>query len=53
VFEAEPFPDGYASRFVGVPNLLLTPHIAGLTSEANRRVSEITVENVRRHLLSA
>nr|WP_174261961.1 hydroxyacid dehydrogenase [Rhodomicrobium vannielii] len=50
VFEAEPFPQGYASRFEGVPNLILTPHIAGLTAEANRRVSEITVANVRRHL---
>ena len=50
VFEAEPFPQGYGTRFEGVPNLILTPHIAGLTAEANRRVSEITVANIRSHL---
>jgi len=53
VFEAEPFPEGYAKRFAGVPNLILTPHIAGLTAEANRRVSELTVANIRRHLAEA
>ncbi|MFT4078113.1 hydroxyacid dehydrogenase [Rhodomicrobium sp.] len=53
VFDAEPFPQGYAERFEGLPNLVLTPHIAGLTAEANRRVSELTVANVRRHLAEA
>ena len=38
------------NRFADVPNLILTPHIAGVTSEANRRVSALTVENVVRAL---
>jgi (S)-sulfolactate dehydrogenase len=37
VFEVEPMPAGGA--FDGCPNLILTPHIAGVTSEANERVS--------------
>ena len=37
VFDEEPFPAG--SHFLDVPNLLLTPHIAGVTVEANARVS--------------
>ena len=48
VFEAEPLKEG--SRFEGVPNLILTPHIGGLTEQANVRVSSVTAENVRRVL---
>ncbi|MGQ0664576.1 MAG: hydroxyacid dehydrogenase [Pseudomonadota bacterium] len=48
VFETEPLPAG--SLFVGVPNLHLTPHIAGVTEEANQRVSALTAANVRRAL---
>jgi (S)-sulfolactate dehydrogenase len=48
VFETEPLPAG--SPLVGVPNLILTPHVSGVTIEANRRVGRITVENVRRAL---
>lgn len=33
-----------------VPNLILTPHIAGVTNESNVRVSAVTAENVRRIL---
>ncbi len=51
VFEAEPLKEG--SRFKGVPNLILTPHIGGLTEQANRRVSSVTAENVRRILENA
>ena len=39
-----------AEVFRGVPNLILTPHIAGVTVESNGRVSLLTAENVRRHL---
>jgi (S)-sulfolactate dehydrogenase len=40
VFEQEPL--GETSRiFRGVPNLLLTPHIAGVTVESNVRVSSL------------
>jgi (S)-sulfolactate dehydrogenase len=48
VFDKEPLKQG--SGFDGVPNLLLTPHIAGVTEESNTRVSSVTVANIRRAL---
>jgi len=48
VFEIEPLPDG--SVLQGAPHLWLTPHIAGITEESNRRVSEVTASNVIRSL---
>jgi (S)-sulfolactate dehydrogenase len=33
-----------------VPNLLLSPHVAGVTVESSDRMNRITAENVRRHL---
>ena len=53
VFEAEPLPRERGALFAGCPNLILTPHIAGVTVEANRRVSQVTVEAVRKHLAGA
>lgn len=53
VFAEEPPGAGMAQAFAGVPNLLLTPHIAGVTSQANTRVSQLTVENVMRVLKDA
>jgi (S)-sulfolactate dehydrogenase len=50
VFEREPLPPD--SIFRGVPRLWLTPHVAGVTLEANRRVSAVTVANVRNALLA-
>lgn len=47
VFESEPVSEAAGSRFAGVPNLLLTPHIAGITVESNARVSDVTAQNVR------
>lgn len=47
VFETEPLTAAAAERFANVPNLLLTPHIAGVTIESNRRVSQLTMANVR------
>ena len=52
VFEEEPLSAARAEIFAGCPNLVLTPHIAGVTQESNVRVSWVTVENVRRHLES-
>jgi (S)-sulfolactate dehydrogenase len=40
VFEQEPLGSA-AEIFRGVPNLLLTPHIAGVTTESNVRVSSL------------
>ena len=50
VFEREPLTAETGAAFAGVPNLILTPHIAGLTEESNQRVSAVTVENVLRVL---
>lgn len=44
VFDQEPLPAG--SPLAGAPNLLLTPHIAGLTRESNERVSGMIAERV-------
>lgn len=44
VFETEPLPAG--SPLADCPNLLLTPHVAGLTAESNERVSTMIAEKV-------
>ncbi len=44
VFEHEPLPA--APHFDGCPNLILTPHIAGVTAESNERVSFLIAERV-------
>jgi (S)-sulfolactate dehydrogenase len=46
VFETEPLSLATAAVFKGIPNLILTPHIAGVTEESNVRVSEVTVRAV-------
>jgi (S)-sulfolactate dehydrogenase len=48
VFATEPLPEG--SLFAGVPNLLLSPHVAGLTKESAERVGRAVTEGVRRVL---
>jgi (S)-sulfolactate dehydrogenase len=50
VFAEEPLTAEAASRFEQVPNLILTPHIAGRTAECAVRVSALTAANVRRAL---
>jgi (S)-sulfolactate dehydrogenase len=50
VFDREPVDAAYGSRFAGVQNLLLTPHIAGVTVESNVRVSDVIARNVAAHL---
>jgi (S)-sulfolactate dehydrogenase len=47
VFEHEPVDRSIGQRFENVPNLILTPHIAGVTEESNLRVSQMTAELVR------
>lgn len=44
VFEQEPLSAG--GPLAGAPNLILTPHIAGLTREANTRVSDMVAAGV-------
>ncbi len=48
VFEHEPLPAG--SVLADVPNLILTPHIGGVTQEANARVSMMIAQQVRQTL---
>ena len=44
VFETEPLPA--APHFQDCPNLVLTPHIAGVTAEANERVSFLIADKL-------
>lgn len=50
VFASEPLDATAGAAFADVPNLILTPHIAGVTQESNVRVSAVTARAVRRHL---
>lgn len=49
VFDTEPLPP--APHFQACPNLILTPHIAGVTAEANERVSFLIAQKVLEALL--
>ncbi len=51
VFAAEPLPA--SPHFDGCPNLLLTPHVAGLSAESNERVSFLIAERVAQALAGA
>ena len=53
MFAEEPLTAPAAARFAQVPNLILTPHIAGRTVECDVRVSAVTAANVRRVLEGA
>ena len=46
-WQEPPPPD---SQLLRLPNVTLTPHIAGVTQESNVRVSGVTADNVRRVL---
>ncbi len=46
--DVEPITPEVGLMFHGIRNLILTPHIAGVTQESNRRVAEVAAENVRR-----
>lgn len=50
VFETEPLTAEAGAKFTGLANLILTPHIAGVTEESNLRVSAVTAANVLKHL---
>lgn len=50
VFETEPLTAEAARKFEGIPNLLLSPHIGGVTEESNVRVSAAVAQKVVAHL---
>lgn len=50
VFEREPLDATSGAVFAGLHNLILTPHIAGVTEQSNVRVSEVTAQNVLKAL---
>lgn len=50
VFADEPLSKEAAAKFADAPNLIMTPHISGVTEESSAAISIITVENVLRVL---
>jgi len=50
VFVDEPLSSEEAAKFADVPNLIMTPHISGVTEESSAAISRITVDNVLRVL---
>ena len=50
VFDTEPLTAEAARKFKGIPNLLLSPHIGGVTEESNVRVSAAVAQKVVAHL---
>ncbi|MDP6123034.1 MAG: hydroxyacid dehydrogenase [Arenicellales bacterium] len=50
VFATEPLDSGAGKRFENVPNLILTPHIAGVTVESNQRISALIAKKISQHL---
>lgn len=48
--DVEPITPEVGALFQGIENLILTPHIAGVTKESNRRIAEVAADNVRRVL---
>lgn len=50
VFAEEPLSAVEGKRFEGIGNLILTPHVAGVTVESNVRVSDLIADTVIAHL---
>lgn len=48
--DQEPITKEVGQLFSGLNNVILTPHVAGVTKESNRRIAEFAAENVRRLL---
>ena len=53
VFAEEPLSAAEGKRFEGIGNLILTPHVAGVTVESNVRVSDLIADTVIAHLEKA
>ena len=50
VFNEEPIKKENAKKFEGLDNLILTPHIGGVTKESNERVSKMIAKKIDIHL---
>ena len=50
VFNKEPINKVNAKKFEGLDNLILTPHIGGVTKESNERVSKMIAKKIDIHL---
>lgn len=50
VFAEEPLSAESGRKFAALTNVLLTPHIAGVTQESNVRVSRLVADKVAEHL---
>ena len=50
VFEREPLDRKTGAEFIKAPNLIITPHVAWATEEAEIKTGEVTVANIRRVL---
>jgi (S)-sulfolactate dehydrogenase len=48
--DVEPIDARAMAVFAGAPNLILTPHIAGVTQDSNRRIAEFAAATIRRVL---
>ena len=46
--DVEPITPDVGKLFQGIDNVILTPHVAGVTKESNRRIAEVAAANVRR-----
>jgi len=53
VFADEPLSVETAAKFSDAPNLILTPHISGVTVESSAAISTITVDNVLKELAAS
>ena len=50
VFSKEPINKVNAKKFEGLDNIILTPHIGGVTKESNERVSKMIAKKIDIHL---
>ena len=50
VFTNEPLDKEAAKKFGGLENIILTPHIGGITIESNKQVSLMIADKVNQHL---
>lgn len=50
VFEVEPLTAEHGAHFVTLSNIILTPHIAGVTTESNVRVSNLIADKILDYL---